>query len=238
MLEVRKLRFDYAAMPMQFDLEVIRGECLALIGPSGAGKTTLLNLIAGFEPPVSGKVLIDGRDVTRQPPAQRPLTLVFQEHNLFPHLDVLANVGLGIDPGLKLQASQRKRIQHALEQVGLAGLARRKPAELSGGQRQRVALARAVVRERPLLLLDEPFAALGPALRADMLTLVERLRHEQGLTVVLVSHHPDDARRIAERSAFLHDGRILTVDRTAYLLDTPGLPELRAYLGTLSAPHA
>ena len=233
LLRVEQLRFLYDDMPMLFDLQVPSGQCTALIGPSGAGKTTLLNLIAGFAKPISGRVLINDRDVSALPPAQRPVTTVFQEHNLFPHLDVQTNIGLGIHPGLRLDASDRAKVNEALQQVGLEGMELRLPGQLSGGQRQRVALARALVRNRPLLLLDEPFAALGPALRREMLELVARLQQGQGLTIILVSHHPEDARLLAQRIAFVWEGRILAEDPALELLDRPDLPELRDYLGEL-----
>jgi thiamine transport system ATP-binding protein len=231
MLELENVGFRYQDMPMCFDLQVATGECVAVIGPSGAGKSTLLALIAGFEAALSGRIMIAGRDVTRLTPAQRPVSVVFQEHNLFPHLDVAANVGLGIHPGLKLDAQDHERIHAALIQVGLVGLEKRLPAQLSGGQRQRVALARCVVRERPLLLLDEPFAALGPALRREMLDLVADLQHSRSLSILLVSHHPADAQRIAARTAFVHAGHILAVERTETLLQRADLAELQDYLG-------
>jgi len=230
-LDVEAATFRYEDMRMSFTLHVPSGDCLALIGPSGAGKTTLLSLIAGFERPDSGRILIDGRDVTGLPPAARPVTMLFQEHNLFAHIDVAGNVGLGIDPGLRLGPADRERVARALAQVGLEGLERRLPAQLSGGERQRVAIARSLVRNRPLLLLDEPFAALGPALRREMLDLVNDIRRAHGLTVVFVSHDPGDARHAAARTAFVYDGSILRVDATDRLFAGDGPPELRAYLG-------
>jgi thiamine transport system ATP-binding protein len=227
--------FRYEDMQMRFDLHVEDGECLAVIGPSGAGKSTLLALIAGFERADSGAIRIAGQDVTRQHPSVRPVTMLFQDHNLFAHLDVAANVGLGIHPGLKLTAADRERVEAALAQVGLAGFAQRLPAQLSGGERQRVALARSLVRDRPVLLLDEPFAALGPALRREMLDLVRALQSDRKLTVLLVSHQPEDALYAATRTAFVHDGHVLQVGATRELLDGAAGPELRAYLGEFAA---
>lgn len=230
-VELDRVKFRYEDMRMAFTLRVEPEECLAVIGASGAGKTTLISLIAGFEQPQSGRVLIDERDVTRFAPAARPVTTLFQDHNLFAHLNAAANVGLGIHPGLKLSVADRMRVEQALAQVGLDGLGRRLPGQLSGGERQRVALARSLVRNRPVLLLDEPFAALGPALRYEMLDLVHRLWRSERLTVVLVSHQPEDARRIASRVAFVHEGRVLAVGPVKDLLDAAPIPEIAAYLG-------
>jgi thiamine transport system ATP-binding protein len=230
-VDLEAVAFRYEDMRMQFDLHVEDGECLAVIGPSGAGKSTLLALIAGFERADAGRIRIGGQDVTHQHPSVRPVTMLFQDHNLFAHLDVAANVGLGIHPGLRLTAGDRRRVDDALAQVGLAGFAERLPSQLSGGERQRVALARSLVRDRPVLLLDEPFAALGPALRREMLDLVRALQADRKLTVLLVSHQPEDALYAATRTAFVHDGHVLQVGATRALLDGAAGAELRAYLG-------
>ncbi|GGE21124.1 thiamine import ATP-binding protein ThiQ [Aureimonas endophytica] len=227
------LAYRYEGQEMRFDLTVEAGEWLAVIGPSGAGKSTLLDLAAGFLRPQGGRVLIAGRDVTTLPPAERPLGFVFQENNLFAHLDTFRNVALGIAPDLRLDAAARARVEAALDAVGLAGFGTRRPGEMSGGERQRVALARAFLRERPLLLLDEPFAALGPALRREMLDLLERLRAARGrssLAIVMVTHHPEDARGHAGRTAFVADGRIAALGDTADILAARS-EAVAAYLG-------
>ena len=231
MLELQDVTFRYEAMTMRFSLSVAAGEFLAIIGPSGAGKSTLLSLIAGFDRPLAGRILAEGRDITGLPPAVRPVTMLFQDHNLFAHLDVDANVGLGIHPGLKLTMADRGRIAEALARVGLAGMERRLPGQLSGGERQRVALARSLVRDRPLLLLDEPFAALGPALRREMLELVDHMRRERRMTVLMVTHQPDDARLAGGRTAWVEDGAIRRIGPTAALFADPGFAALRLYLG-------
>jgi thiamine transport system ATP-binding protein len=230
-VELDAVAFRYEDMQMRFDLQVEDGECLAVIGPSGAGKSTLLALIAGFEHAGSGSIRIGGQDVTSLHPSVRPVTMLFQDHNLFAHLDVAANVGLGVHPGLKLTTADRARVASALEQVGLSGLTERLPSQLSGGERQRVALARSLVRDRPVLLLDEPFGALGPALRREMLDLVRALQAARKLTVLLVSHQPEDALYAATRTAFVHAGYVLQVGATRDLLDGAAGAELRAYLG-------
>ncbi|QLR79088.1 thiamine ABC transporter ATP-binding protein ThiQ [Citrobacter freundii] len=218
MLKLIDITWLYHHLPMRFTLSVTRGEQIAILGPSGAGKSTLLNLIAGFLTPASGTMMIDGEDHTTSPPSRRPVSMLFQENNLFSHLSVQQNIGLGLNPGLKLNASQREKMLHIAQQMGLDSLLERLPGELSGGQRQRVALARCLVREQPILLLDEPFSALDPALRQEMLTLVAEVCRKKQLTLLMVSHSVEDAARIAPRSIVVADGRIAWQGKTDDLL--------------------
>ena len=210
MLKLIDITWLYHHLPMSFTLSVARGDQIAILGPSGAGKSTLLNLIAGFLTPASGNMVIDGEDHTTTPPSRRPVSMLFQENNLFSHLSVQQNIGLGLNPGLK--------ILHIAQQMGIDSLLERLPGELSGGQRQRVALARCLVREQPILLLDEPFSALDPALRQEMLTLVAEVCREKQLTLLMVSHSVEDAARIAPRSIVVADGRIAWQGDTDNLL--------------------
>lgn len=229
---LRNVKFAYEAMEFCFNSEIKGGEIVAVMGPSGSGKSTFLNLLAGFEVPDRGSILIDGRDVATLPPHLRPVTIVFQENNLFGHLDIASNVGLGRSPSLRLVKSDHERVTAALEKTGLGDKTHRLPSELSGGERQRAAIARALVRDRPVLLLDEPFASLGPALRHEMLDLVRELHTEIGMTIVMVSHHPGDAKSFAERMLFVDDGRIVADGPVAKLLGANPPVPIASYLGT------
>jgi thiamine transport system ATP-binding protein len=223
-LQLDQVRFAYpGGSEMRFDLDIAAGSVVALLGASGSGKSTLLHLVAGFEEPRAGHILIGTADVTGIDPAKRPVSMVFQENNLFHHLTVAQNVGLGRSPGLKLSGQDRANIAEALGDVGLAGKEARLPSELSGGERQRVAIARALVRQRPLLLLDEPFASLGPALRGEMVELVRSLAAKTGMTIVFVTHQPEDARALAGRIIFLVDGAV-AADGPAEIFFEPDAP--------------
>ncbi len=204
---------------------------VAVIGPSGAGKSTLLSVIAGFTPPTTGRILWRGHDLAALAPGARPLSILFQDQNLFPHLTVGQNVGLGLRADLRLSTDERKSVAGALDRVGLGGLADRHPATLSGGQQGRVALARVLLRARPLMLLDEPFAALGPALKAEMLDLVAEISQATCATLLMVSHDPGDALRIADQTVLVADGIAHAPQPTRALLQSPP-PALAAYLGT------
>jgi len=230
MLVFERARVEQGDFSMEADFAVPEGARVAVIGPSGAGKSTLLAAVAGFVPLTGGRILWAGQDLAPLAPGARPLSILFQDQNLFPHLTVLQNVGLGLRPDLRLARAQQAQVAAALERVGLAGLGARLPAQLSGGQQGRVALARALLRARPLLLLDEPFAALGPALKAEMLDLVAEIAAETASTVLMVSHEPADARRFAPLSVLVAEGRASPPRPTAALLDSPP-PALAAYLG-------
>jgi thiamine transport system ATP-binding protein len=231
MLRLESVRIALGEFTLAADLTVATGTRVALIGPSGAGKSTLLAAIAGFLPLSSGRVLWQGADIGPLPPGARPLSILFQDQNLFPHLTVAQNLGLGLRPDLRLSDDQNDAVAAALARVGLGGLAARKPGQMSGGQQARVALARALLRARPLLLLDEPFSALGPALKAEMLDLVADITAETGATLLMVSHDPADARRLCPETILVADGRALPPEPTVALLAHPP-PALAAYLGT------
>jgi thiamine transport system ATP-binding protein len=229
MLRLIDVTWLYQHLPMRFSLSVKQGERVAVLGPSGAGKSTLLSLVAGFLTPASGIIMIENSEHTYTPPARRPVSMLFQENNLFTHLTVRQNIGLGLDPGLKLSGAQVSKLETIATTMGLETLLNRLPGELSGGQRQRVALARCLVREQPVLLLDEPFSALDPALRQEMLTLVEEVCQRQQLTLLMVSHSVEDAARIASRSIVVADGRIAWDGDTDALLS--GNAPVSALLG-------
>ena len=215
---------------LKADLEVATGRRVAVIGPSGAGKSTLLGAIAGFVPLSAGRILYDGNDLARVTPGKRPMTMLFQDNNLFPHLTLDQNVGLGLRPDLRLGAADRARVTEALDRVGLAGYGDAVPGRLSGGQQSRAALARILVQNKPLILLDEPFSALGPALRNDMLDLVRELVTEAGASLLMVTHAPEDVRRIAQDVIFVDRGIASAPQDAMSLMENP-TPELKDYLG-------
>ncbi len=230
MLQLDHLILTQGAFRLTADWSASLGQRIAIIGPSGAGKSTLLSAIAGFFAPSSGAIRWNGQDLASLPPGQRPVTILFQDQNLFPHLTIAQNLGLGLRPDLRLSPEDRTRIDDALSRVDLSGFGPRRPAQLSGGQASRAALARALLRARPVLLLDEPFAALGPALRAEMLTLVRKVASETGALVLMVTHDPEDARALGGDTSFLAEGIAHPPVETGRLLASPP-PALQDYLG-------
>ena len=229
MLKVEGLVVQQGSFALTADFEVATGQRVAVIGPSGAGKSTLLGALGGYVP-CTGRILLDDADVRDAAPDQRGIAMLFQDGNLFPHLTLAQNVGLGVRPVLRLRPQERDKVLAALARVGLADFAERKPGDVSGGQQSRAALARVLVQDKPLLLLDEPFAALGPALRAEMLDLTSDVARDTGATVLMITHAPEDAERAAEQVSFVDAGRVEAPRAVAEIMADP--PEaLRAYLG-------
>ncbi|MCX7558338.1 ATP-binding cassette domain-containing protein [Sulfitobacter sp. F26204] len=230
MLRLDQLKIRLEDFQMTADMSLQKGRKYAVIGPSGAGKSTLLGALCGFVPLTSGRLFWQDQEITDHQPGGRPMTMLFQDNNLFPHLSVLQNVGLGIRPDLRLTDEDRTRISKALARVGLSDQTNKKPGTLSGGQQSRAALARVLVQARPWVLLDEPFAALGPALRNEMLDLMQDLVAETGAGLVMVTHAPEDVRRIADQVIFVGSGKAEAPQPARELMDNPP-PELQQYLG-------
>ena len=230
MLRLDGLVLRQGGFQLTADWSLEAGARLAVIGPSGSGKSTLLLAVAGFLPPAAGRILWQGRDMAGLAPGERPVSLLFQDQNLFPHLTLAQNLSLGLSPRLRLSRADDLRIAAALDRVGLGGMAGRKPAALSGGQAGRAALARALLRARPILLLDEPFAALGPAMKADMLALVAAIADETQALVMMVTHDPRDAMALSQKVTLVADGIAAPPVATAAIFADPP-PALRAYLG-------
>lgn len=206
------------------------GQITALIGPSGAGKSTILSVIAGFYQ-AEGQVLWRGEPITDLRPDQRPVSILFQDNNLFPHLTVSQNVGLALRASLRLTRDEQRRVDEMLVSVGLSGMGGRKPAALSGGQQSRAALARLLLQDRPVILLDEPFAALGPGLKQEMLALVRERALADNRVVLMVTHDPQDALVAADQIALVDEGQVFAPLPTREVMDNP--PDvLQRYLGT------
>jgi spermidine/putrescine transport system ATP-binding protein len=221
---------DLAALT-DLSLTVAAGEFFSLLGPSGCGKSTTLRLIAGFEQPATGRILLQGRDVTSAAPHRRPVNLVFQNYALFPHLNVWDNVAFGPRSRGLAGAEIRRCVGQALEVVRLGDLARRRPHQLSGGQQQRVALARALVNEPAAVLLDEPLAALDPDLRRAMRVELQRIQRQVGITFLLVTHDREEALGLSDRIALLHGGRLEQVGTPRQLYDQPCSLVVARFLG-------
>ncbi len=213
------------------ELEVAHGEFFTLLGPSGSGKTTTLRLIAGFELPDAGRVLLKGVDVTRQPPFARDVNTVFQDYALFPHLTVEQNVAYGLKVKRVRRGERLKRAGEALQLVRLGGLQARKPSQLSGGQRQRVALARAIVNRPQVLLLDEPLGALDLKLRQEMQVFLKALQTELGMTFVYVTHDQEEALTMSDRLAVFNGGKIEQVGAPAEVYEHPDTEFVAGFVG-------
>jgi putative spermidine/putrescine transport system ATP-binding protein len=231
-LERLEKRFGDVVAVDGIDLDVADGEFFSMLGPSGSGKTTTLRLIAGFELPTAGRVLLHGDDVSQRPPYRRDVNTVFQDYALFPHMDVGENVGYGLMIRRVAKTEREARVGRALEMVRLAGYERRRPSQLSGGQRQRVALARALVNRPRVLLLDEPLGALDLKLRERMQVELKSIQQDVGITFIYVTHDQEEALGMSDRMAVFHDGRIEQVGTPAEVYERPASIFVAGFVGT------
>lgn len=216
----------------EVSIAIKENEFFALLGPSGCGKTTLLRVVAGFEEPDSGAVLLAGSNLLSLPPHKRPINLMFQSYALFPHMSVERNIAYGLEREKLPKDEIRARVGEVLETVGLRDKARTRPAQLSGGQRQRVALARAIIKRPRLLLLDEPLSALDRKVRAEMQLELKRLQHEVGITFVVVTHDQEEAMSMADRIAVMSLGRVQQVDTPVGMYQRPANVFVADFIGT------
>ncbi|WP_163507270.1 ABC transporter ATP-binding protein [Fodinicola acaciae] len=233
-ISLRALRksFDRTEAVRGVDLDIADGEFFSLLGPSGSGKTTVLRMIAGFELPTAGQILLAGRDVSQTAPFDRDVNTVFQDYALFPHMTVLANIEYGLKVKGVRRPERRRRALQALESVRLPDVGGRKPAQLSGGQRQRIALARALVNRPKVLLLDEPLGALDLKLRQEMQIELKKIQREVGITFVFVTHDQEEALTMSDRIAVLADGRIEQVGTPVEVYEHPATDFVAGFVGT------
>ena len=230
MLCVKDLRISYGLFELRANFSIQTGSLVAILGPSGSGKTTLINAIAGFTPNITGFIEWNQLALAALSPGERPINILFQDHNLFPHLNVEKNVSIGIKPNLKLTALERKSVLETIIKVGLGELGSKQPSELSGGQKTRVALARVMVRCKPLLLLDEAFLGLEPALRLKMLDLMIEYVQKESKTLLMVTHDIDDVIKLGQLVLFVDNGDVFgPMHVTEFLSSTE--PRFRKYLG-------
>jgi len=235
-LEVKRLtkRFDDAVAVDDVNLQVKRGEIFALLGGSGSGKSTLLRMLAGFEPPSEGRIVLDGTNITRMPPHKRPINMMFQSYALFPHLTVAQNIAFGLKQDRLPSDEIEARVDHMLKLVHMQRLATRKPHQLSGGQRQRVALARSLAKRPKLLLLDEPMGALDKKLRTEMQLEVVEIIEQVGVTCIMVTHDQEEAMTMADRVAIMSDGWIEQVGSPVDIYESPASRMVAEFVGTVN----
>lgn len=230
MLSIKNLQFGHGSYIVVAENTAFGGGVYGVIGPSGSGKSTFLNTLAGFHDCESGSATFEDQDLLTLRVEDRPIAMLFQSNNLFPHLTIFRNVALAMTSRRWLTKFQQQQVSNALDRVGLSGFENRKPGELSGGQQSRAALARVLLQKKPILLLDEPFAALGPAMRNEMLDLVKEIAKIDNQIVLLVTHSPDDALRICDQTIFVSNKRLwLAGDTKIALQNIPS--EMQDYFG-------
>ena len=239
-LEGVSKRFGDVEALVDVDLEIDDGEFFSMLGPSGSGKTTCLRLIAGFEAPTTGRILLHGEEVSDRPPYERDVNTVFQDYALFPHMSVADNVAYGLMVQRVPKGERQRRVGDALQMVRLAGFEKRRPTQLSGGQRQRVALARALVKRPRVLLLDEPLGALDLKLREEMQRELKAIQADVGITFIFVTHDQNEALAMSDRIAVFDQGRIVQVASPAELYENPASRFVAGFVGTsnLLGPEA
>ncbi|MFN4099569.1 MAG: ABC transporter ATP-binding protein [Pararhodobacter sp.] len=235
-IEIEGISKYFGSFPAVRDvsLSIRKGECFALLGASGCGKTTLLRMLAGFEEPSAGTIRIDGQDMTRVPPWDRPVHMMFQSYALFPHMSVAKNVGYGLQHEKLTRAQRKARVEEMLDLVQMEGFGDRKPHQISGGQRQRVALARALARQPKVLLLDEPLAALDKKLREHTQFELMAIQARTGVNFIVVTHDQEEAMTLADRLAVMDKGQVLQVGPPAEVYENPGSRYVAGFLGTVS----
>jgi len=235
-VELKQLhrRFGEVIALAGIDLDIATGEFVSLLGPSGCGKTTALRLVAGFDRPTSGRVVIDGKDVTDVPPNSRDIGMVFQAYSLFPNMTAVRNVEFGLRVRKQHRADRNRRALELLDLVGLAQAADRYPHQLSGGMQQRVALARALAIEPRLLLLDEPLSALDAKVRVQLREEIRRIQLELGITTIYVTHDQEEALSISDRVAVMSGGRIEQIGPPAEMYGSPATPFVAEFIGTMN----
>ena len=219
--EMLKLNFSlkesYLTISTNISLEP--DKIYAVVGPSGAGKSTFLNLISGFASISSGTIIWNGQEISNLPPAKRSVSILFQDNNLFPHLSVWRNLALAVTHWPKISRDNEEKLKAVMSEVGILGLENRKPSQLSGGQQSRVALARVLLQKNKILLLDEPFSALGPSLKDQMLELIKKIAKNKKLLVLMVTHEPADAKKVASQTLVVKDKKVHAPLSTEKALD-------------------
>jgi putative spermidine/putrescine transport system ATP-binding protein len=239
-LELRDIRKSFGAATAvdTFNLQVERGEFISFLGPSGCGKTTTLRMIAGFEQPTAGQLLVNEQDITRRPPNQRNVGMVFQSYALFPNMNVAQNIAFGMTLKRAPKATITQRVSELLALIGLPGLERRYPYQLSGGQQQRVALARALAIEPQVLLLDEPLSALDAKIRVSLRNEIRSIQRKLGITTIYVTHDPEEALSLSDRIVVMNHGRIEQIGTPFQIYNFPQTAFVASFVGTLNVLQA
>lgn len=236
-LVLDNVKLSRKTLELCFTLNIPKGKCVAIMGTKEAGKTSLLHLIAGFEQPSSGTICFGGHSLSHLLPAHRPLTILFQEHNLFDHLTIWDNIALGLRGTLHLSYQDRQLMERVLGWVGLEGWEKKKPQDIPHAQQQRAAIAQGILQRRPLWLLDDPFSMLTPDERGQILALIQEIHQELNLTTLLVTHHPEDAAFIAQRILFMSQGKIIVSGPTKEILMSSH-PDIQAFMKEAKNPSS